>query len=61
MNIQLNQIPETRTPILFFIWCNTHNRFHHLCHDAEGRFRGGILLPCRTVDITDILEIKQNE
>ena len=44
-----------------YIWCNTHNRFHELCHDVEGRFMGGILLPCRTVDITDILEIEMEK
>lgn len=34
-------------------WCNTHQRPAELC-----KIRGGILLPCRVVDLTDILEIE---
>jgi hypothetical protein len=34
------------------IWCNTHNREANRC-----KVEGGILLPCRITDLTDILEI----
>jgi hypothetical protein len=38
-------------------WCNTHERPAELCKTG----RGGIMLPCRVVDLTDILEIEYIE
>lgn len=35
------------------IWCNTHQRPHYLC-----KVRGGILLPCRPVDVTELLDLE---
>jgi len=37
------------------LWCNTHQRPSEFC-----KIRGGILLPCRIVDLTDILEFDEN-
>lgn len=36
------------------IWCNSHRRPIKICQEG----RGGILLPCQPVDLTDILEIE---
>lgn len=37
-------------------WCNTHQRPAELC-----KIRGGILLPCRVVDLKGIMEIEYEE
>lgn len=37
------------------IWCNTHQRRAWIC-----KIRGGITLPCQTVDITNLVEIKDD-
>ena len=42
-------IPAERT-----IWCNTHQRYAKEC-----KIKGGILLPCSLVDITDLIEITE--
>lgn len=40
------------------IWCNSHQRFHRRCLSGEG----GILLPCRPVDLDAIgLEVIEDE
>jgi hypothetical protein len=38
------------------IWCNTHRRPAYLC-----KVRGGIMLPCKSIDLTDILEVEYIE
>lgn len=35
------------------LWCNTHQRYAALC-----KIRGGILLPCKVVDISNLIEIE---
>lgn len=38
------------------LWCNIHQRPANLC-----KIRGGILLPCQVVDLTNQLEIDWKE
>jgi len=38
------------------LWCNTHQRRAELCAKL-----GGILLPCSVVDLTDLLEIDDEQ
>lgn len=35
------------------LWCNSHQRPAYLC-----KTRGGIMLPCSVVDLTDKMEIE---
>lgn len=44
-------IPAERTKKL--LWCNSHQRRAEEC-----KYKGGILLPCVVVDLTDMLEIE---
>jgi hypothetical protein len=41
---------SSNVPKVPLIWCNTHQREAYRC-----KVEGGILLPCRTVDLTNIV------